>query len=556
MEALDVRGVTMVRGTGVSFSNKLGILANRANTNGSVIISSVGTILNRHASGRLIHANSSFTFISTFFRGVGTAIYNRLRGLKCAPRSSNSLLVAEEVDGSNESSYHVGNVPTAISILRALNGTLIGVRNRRSDRSLLSPRRRCGFVSVLSNSSDILSSCGTTFSHFLSIHERLGTLATTTSSTSGGARLLRCRVGRLRRTSVGVNRTRTLGTHGGIVSDTRRTTGTCSSTLRTMGKSSRGPKTRSLLRDTLRSIIQFSRLSPRVGGTTTLLRGTISRVTSTGSIVNDRLSILSFSPHRHRRVRRQLSRLFELNGGCNSNRRGVLTCLSGTGEGLGSVIGGRRRLRGLGSRCSGTCTSILTTTRGLATLHGGATRGFTRSIGGRLTCLSVPGVGFAISFGGNVVSSTKLSGVRFLVSTGPNRRPGPLMGVTSNNRLSEVVLKVGDVLTCGSAISALVFSRVSANIDNETDRGVNLGLGRISGGARIVYMARSTRVTSGTSDRFLVDGSVSNSHAFADIALLGHSRHEGRLTEVVNKLRVASTVLGDTRRLLLAGCKG
>lgn len=67
LATLHVRGFTLISSLRVSLQTNLAILAKRAKTNGSVVLSTVSTILKKGIGTQLIQSNDSGTILRTHF---------------------------------------------------------------------------------------------------------------------------------------------------------------------------------------------------------------------------------------------------------------------------------------------------------------------------------------------------------------------------------------------------------------------------------------------------------------------------------------------------------
>ncbi len=536
--------MTIVRHSSVRFGPKFGILANRANTNGSVLVSTVGTILNRHMSGSLVHGKYRGTAISTIFNGLCSRAVVFLGRFSISPSRSNGVLVAEGLSLGKGNLVGIGNIPIATTVLHRVTRDLVGVRNRRSGRTLLVPRGRVKCVSTVTRSGGLGRRCCDRFGGLGGVQGRLHSLRVSRSRGTEGVSVLGCRVTRVRGTTLGINRDRRLGTRLGVTRGCRTACGTLSGTRFLLLNSSGASNTLARLHGTGGRLLTIRTVGDRG------LDRTVGLVRSLHSSVNSCLDGSRCSSLGPSRVGRELSYVSHIILGCNNDRRGTVRFLTSFRMRLRAVTLSSGHVARLSSSLSGSAMELVTLTRGLARVHGATTGRFTRRISTVLGSLGVPGMGFATGFGGNGCAGGNYSRVRFVVSTGVNRALGPLRGVTSNNRLSHMVLTVGDILLSGSAINAVVFSRVSANVDKCTTSGITGRLGFITGGHRMVYIARLTRVTTTTGRRLLVGGSARGNHAFAGMGSLVCRRGVIRVTHVVSNASVASGLCGSTGRLL------
>lgn len=69
---LAVDGFTVIHRLRVSFRDNVAMVANRANTNGSVTVSTLNLYLNNHTRTSVIHANTTHTSLYTHF-SLGSA---------------------------------------------------------------------------------------------------------------------------------------------------------------------------------------------------------------------------------------------------------------------------------------------------------------------------------------------------------------------------------------------------------------------------------------------------------------------------------------------------
>ncbi len=135
LAGLRIGGLTLVRRTSIRFNPNLGVLANRANTKGSVLLKSVGLTLNGGVAGRVVHRKTSSTLMRLVFRVRGRTMESGLGDLRIRyPRSR--LVVAEGLSNKQDID-HVGKRDYAVTELERMSSVLLSVRKRRSRRSLL-----------------------------------------------------------------------------------------------------------------------------------------------------------------------------------------------------------------------------------------------------------------------------------------------------------------------------------------------------------------------------------------------------------------------------------
>lgn len=361
--------------------------------------------------------------------------------------------------------------------------------------------------------------------------------------------LTRFRIGRVRRTTLGRNRSRLLRRRcHGVASDeglARKITRTCRCATR-----SRHKGTDSCLDHTvqdLRRTTSFSRGKDRLCSRVIRVSDLLG---SFGQSLTRCTGDFRCSRRRFSRIRSHLGRIGRLGTGCKGAIDSVLTCYR-RGErelsrlrSCSSFV--RRLLRGRG----GTRGRVRGTTVRLRRIHRRGTIGFTRRVIRRVSRLGFLSTHFRVHLARTGDCSTrKGSSTRFCLSIGPKRPIHPLKSITSKKRLSHVVLTVGAMLTSRRSAPALVFSRVSDKVSKVATNHINRELRLVKGDHRIVYVARLSRVTTTTSIRFYVRGRTRSGSIEARVRELSRRSSITRLTELLNKTGMASKVVSDTERV-------
>lgn len=552
----------MVRGLRIDFSRNVAILAKRANTKGSVVVSTMNLLTNKEKSGSLVQCNRGGAIVRKLFdvpRGTGAISILR----SCKVRTSKGrILLRQRLSQGNGGVSHIGNAVIAITALHRMNRALVSVRKRGRRRRLVSPRGRVSLLSRFTKGrlERIGAACLGACTGCISAHGRLVGLGASRGRAIREVSLLAFRVRRVRRTRLGsTTRSRGLRRRQGLLIGCRGIVRTLADTCSSVRGDRRGNVSGVNLNvTTLRGIRSVGPICRTV---TSSISTTCCRLRRYTNSVLSRVRRLSCSRKHLGRVRGQLRLVHRLGQGCKGAVDRILKRCRGVSRRLSLVRGQRDCLRGLGISCGGTGRRVLTINERLAAVQGGTTAILRRRVRLRLGRLCVSGILFGAIFRrrpkGIRVASGNLSRIRFCVTAGINRPLGTLTGITDNNRLSEVVLTVGTVFAGARNVADVVFSRISANISNEMTRTVTGGVRLITNCSRILYVARLPRITTVTSRRLCVRGRVVTSQAGARIGSLFNTRHVGRITQVLTNASVARLSLTRTGRLLrLTGARG
>lgn len=232
--------------------------------------------------------------------------------------------------------------------------------------------------------------------------------------------------------------------------------------------------------------------------------------------------------------------------------RRLVTIRASCRRGLGTVASFSSHVTRLATRGRALCSGIVGRTTILAGLHSRSNGRVRERVRDLLIPLNVPGIHFIIRLGPHGrPSDGKVSDIAFLFSTGGGKALRGMTSMTSNNRVTHIVLSLGTVVTKTIGLPAVVFSRVSAKISNSVTRGVTLVVRRVKGrGHRIVDVARLPRVTTHNVARCGMCGRSARANAGDRVHHLASRREMGRVTGVLDKTALARTTLGGTGTLV------
>lgn len=146
MRGLCIGGLTLVSRARIRFKRKLGVLANRAKTKGSVLLNSIALTLNKGCGTRVLQGKTGDKLMRLAFRVGRRGVLGGLRTLSVCPRSKclaldHHLLRNQDIDG-------VGNRAIGVDILGSMTDLLVSVRKRRSGRALLRQGGRLALLSL------------------------------------------------------------------------------------------------------------------------------------------------------------------------------------------------------------------------------------------------------------------------------------------------------------------------------------------------------------------------------------------------------------------------
>lgn len=150
LRGLRIGGLTLVARARMRFGRKLGVLAKRANTNGSVVVNSITLTLKRGIPGRLLQSGRRATLIRLIFSIRGPGILSTVQRLNVRARSR--AMVLDHGVASKETVTQVGKRTISTSQLGRITSLLVSVRKRRRRRSLLSEGGRLRVLSTCTGS--------------------------------------------------------------------------------------------------------------------------------------------------------------------------------------------------------------------------------------------------------------------------------------------------------------------------------------------------------------------------------------------------------------------
>lgn len=546
---LCVGGFALVSRLGVSLCPNFSIVANRAKTKGDVVLNTVNLLLNGHTSDGTVGTKESQYIVRTRFslsecnvRGFFSS-----RSVSC---STSSAVVQERLATTNGDHTFVGSAPIPLAHVERLKRRLISVRSRRRGLLLRGRSFRLGIISVVTRSTSRLGICRGRCCTCHGTGRLLRRLGTRVTGGHRGRRFVHFRRGRLSSTGLRRNRLRRLRRRTRALDRSRSVGATLCRTSDTLSK--RGSDVLSGLGGTARRLRGVYSICPDVTSITNEVRDDCVRLGSVTRRVDDDMSRIRFSPGQLSTVGAHLSGLCALRRGFRIRAIArLVTAHSHVTRRLSRVSGNSRSVR----RGRGRITTLLIGTRGrttlLASVHRGSTGTVRGRVGNELVPLNVPGMEFRVTFTRGPLSKGNTSGIDFLFDTGGDARLRPIDRITSNNRVTHIVLSLGTVVDKTIGLPAVVFSRVSANMDKGVTRGVTSVVRRVKlRGQRMLSVARLPRVTTGNDRRCGILGRRGRGKAVSRVGRLGGRRHVRRVTRVLDNDSVARTTLTGTGRLL------
>lgn len=146
-----------MRGLSVRFSAKFSIVANRANTKGSVVLKTVNLLLKRQTSIGTVHRKTSGYVVRTHFSISSCNVGSFFRRGRLRFRSR--YVLHHRIRTSNGDETFVGSAPTSLARVGRLNRRLVSIRSRRRGLLLGGRNFRLGMLSVLTRGSSTLDAC-------------------------------------------------------------------------------------------------------------------------------------------------------------------------------------------------------------------------------------------------------------------------------------------------------------------------------------------------------------------------------------------------------------
>lgn len=205
LRSVFVRGCTLVSGLSVSFASNFSIVANRANTKGSVVLKTVKLLLKRHTSIGSVGGKTSGYVIRTAFQVTGCNVRPFFRRGSVRFRPSRYVLHHRISTGKGDHTF-VGSAPTSLTRVGVLNRGLVSMRDRRRGLLLGGRKFRLGVLSVLTRSRRTLSTCRSMCLSCGGITGRLSSFVTRTRGDHRSRSCVHFRLRRLRRTKLGSKR--------------------------------------------------------------------------------------------------------------------------------------------------------------------------------------------------------------------------------------------------------------------------------------------------------------------------------------------------------------
>lgn len=351
-------------------------------------------------------------------------------------------------------------------------------------------------------------------------------------------RLIRNRRRRLRRRSRALDRTRRVGTK--LCHVRRGFASSRNNLLTTLGRDSNSLST-------LRGICSpTARLTRHVCDDFVRLGSVMSRVDTRDRGVR-------FGPVHLSRIGSHLGLVCSLRRGRHIRAiRRLVKLARKCGRGLSTVASFSSHVTTLATRESVLCGGIGGRTKVLAGTHITTTHRMRGRVTSELVPLNVPGMQFRmrVKMHGRP-KLRKRSAIGFLFSTGGGDTLRGVSSMTSNNRVTHIVLSIGTVVTKTMGLPAVIFSRVSANISNRVTSHVTSVVRRVKRRReRIVDVARLPRVTSHKYTRCGICGHSDSARAGDRVHHLASRRQIRRVTRVLDNTALARTTLDGTGTLL------
>ncbi len=534
----------------VHFKDKFSIVANRAKTKGSVVLKTVSLLLNKETSDGSVGQSSRGYIVRTAF-GLGSCNVRSFFRRGSLRFSNSRYVIQQRVAPTKGDHTFVGSAPTSMSRLGSLNRGLVSVRSRRRGLLLGGRGFRLGIMSVLTRSRGRLRRCGRLCSAFQLGRGRLGRTLRGVRGTHRRRSCLAFRLRRLRDTSLGAKRRRRLRRRDRVLSRTRRVGRILCRTTKLLRGSRR--KVMGAAGRATQLLGNVDGMCPSDRRLTNEIRSYCVRLGSVLGRLSRHSRRIRFGPSQVRCIGRHLGALCRLRRGRRiSALSRLVRVVRAFGAGLGTVARKRRRVRTLRRRESGTHRTVVGRTRGLSKVQRGSTLLVRGRVRGELVPLNVPGIRFGIRLDpGRAPSRGNTSGVDFLFDTGGGKMLRPVSRITSNKRVTHIVLSLGTVVDKTIGLPAVVFSRVSAKMSNGVTRGVTYVVRRVKGRRqRIVDVARLPRVTTVKRGRCGICGRSRRGKAADRVVRLARGRHMRRVTRVLDKDALARTTVGGTGRLL------
>lgn len=275
--SLFVHGFILVSDLSVGFSGNFSIVANRANTKGSVVLKTLSLILKRHTSKGDVGGNSRGYIVRTIFSisQCGLRRFFLAGSLRCSTRV---YVLHQRLFTSNGSHTFMGSSPIPLSMIGRLKDQLVSVRSRRRGLLLKSGQFRLGMVSMVTRGSVLLVLCQGRCDQCLSLGGRLGRLARGTLRAGRRRSCMHFRLRRLTSTNLITNRRRRLRRRLRALSRTRRVGNSLCGVAQLLSKRRR--KTIRLVGRTLSATSDLRHCCPGTGRVTRHLHSTCVSVGS------------------------------------------------------------------------------------------------------------------------------------------------------------------------------------------------------------------------------------------------------------------------------------